>query len=368
VFSTAADKPTAAVLLSLAPGTRLGRDQVRSVTHLVAGSVPNLDPNDVTVSDSTGALLSTRGLGADSAAGAAGDADAQTALYEDRMTGKLQEMLDRVLGTGNAVVKVSAQLNFDTRNTTTENYLASPSVPPLSESTTTETYAPGAAGAGGVLGVPTPSAVAGGAKGGGYAKSEGTVNRALGKQVTNEEAAPGSVQRLSVAVVLDAATTKGADVKKVMALVGNAAGIDAKRGDTVQVDQLPFDTTTAANAAKEVAAAQKQAQLDQYVGLGEKAGAVLAAVVIGLLLLKRSKAGPTVEVTAGDLPMFTQSRVEAIGAARVLPAAEPKELTAEPADPLPLERERLRDEVSSMVDNQPDDIAQLVQGWLGQQG
>ena len=51
-------KPTASVLLALKPGVKLETNQVDSVTRLVAGSVENLDPAEVTVTDSTGRLLS----------------------------------------------------------------------------------------------------------------------------------------------------------------------------------------------------------------------------------------------------------------------------------------------------------------------
>ena len=60
VFTTTADVPTASVLLALQPGVTLTQGQVRSVMHMVAGSVPGLNPSDVTVTDAAGTLLSTR--------------------------------------------------------------------------------------------------------------------------------------------------------------------------------------------------------------------------------------------------------------------------------------------------------------------
>jgi flagellar M-ring protein FliF len=374
IFSTTTDRPTAAVLLSLTPGTTLSRTQVQSVTHMVGGSVPNLDPADVTVTDQKGTLLSSRNAGAAGAADRASEADNQTALFEDRQAGKLQAMLDQVLGAGHAVVKVTAQLSFDTKSTTSEHFVApSPSLPPLSQSTSVETYGAGAAGAGGVLGVPTPSAVAGANGSGGYGKSQSTVNNAIGKEVTNEQAAPGSIQRLNVSVVLDQTTTKSADVNKVLKLVTTAAGIDATRGDAIQVDQLPFDTTTSVAAAKDLASAQKDAQLAQYIDLGKKAGLVILAIVGLVIFLKRrpSDDEPNINVTASDLPgVLMPSRIEAIGAGRAtLPYEDqqsPRSITAqsEPA----IERERLRDEISGLVDSQPEEMAQLVQGWLGDRG
>src|SRR5437899_54073 len=59
VFATDTQKPTASVLVTTALGRTLTSDQVQSVVHLVAASVVGLDPNQVTVADSAGNVLST---------------------------------------------------------------------------------------------------------------------------------------------------------------------------------------------------------------------------------------------------------------------------------------------------------------------
>jgi len=246
VFASEQDKPTAAVLLALAPGTTLDKGQIRSVTHLVAGSVPGLDPSQVTVSDGNGAMLSTpeNGAGTGGAAGIANDADEQTAQYEDRLSHAVQQMLDRVVGQGNAVVRVNAQLNYDTRHSTSESYLPSPVIP-LSEQTSRETYGSSGNAAGGVLGVVTPSPIASPSGTGGYLKEAATRNNGVGKVITEEQAAPGGIERLTAAVILNADASGAADTAKIQALVSSALGVDSTRGDLVTVDTMPFDKTTA---------------------------------------------------------------------------------------------------------------------------
>ena len=69
VFATEEEKPTASVLVGLEQGTTLDNGQVQAVTRLVAGSVEGLDPKEVTVSDSTGKLL-TDSTGTGAGAGA----------------------------------------------------------------------------------------------------------------------------------------------------------------------------------------------------------------------------------------------------------------------------------------------------------
>lgn len=376
VFADEASAPTAAVLVQLVPGTALSKTQVRSITNLVAGSVPELSADKVTVSDGSGALLtSPDGApgGTGEAASVANDTDQQTALFEDRMSTNLQQMLDKVLGPGKAVVQVSADLDYDTRETTREVYLAAPTVTPLSEAISRELYGPGAAGAGGQLGVISPTLTPytpGQQRDGDYLKEERTVNNALGKELSTEKAAPGGTNRLSIAVVLDANTLGATDPTVVQQLVASAAGVDAARGDVVKVDKLPFDTAATEQAKKELEEAVAAERTAQYIEIGERAGLVLLAVVIGIvLMIRRRKAAKdaSVEASVSDLPdgVLMPARLEALAAERL------QALTAAPIEEddgsgRALGRDQLRNEVASYVDTQPEEIAQLVQGWLGQ--
>jgi flagellar M-ring protein FliF len=370
VFASEQDKPKAGVLLALAPGITLDKGQIRSVTHLVAGSVPGLDPSQVTVSDGNGAMLSTPENGAGAAI--ANDSDEQTAQYEDRLSRAVQQMLDRVVGPDNAVVRVNAQLNYDTRHSTSESYLPSPVIP-LSEQTSRETYGNNGNAAGGVLGVVTPSPVASPSGTGGYLKEAATRNNGVGKVITEEQAAPGGIQRLTAAVILNADAAGGADTAKVQALVSSALGVDSTRGDLVTVDTMPFDKTTAEATKKEIAAAASAAKTAGYIDLGKKSGLGLLVLIGAILVMMKSRGsgGASVDASASDLPdgMLMPSRMEAIGADRLRELGPGAGGTAMggmiDSNPV-LEREKLRGEVSSFVDSQPEEIAQLVQGWLSQ--
>lgn len=376
VFVTEKDKTTASVLLSLAPGTTLSKSQVRSVTNLVATSVPGLLTANVAVSDGNGTLLTAPNDGSSGAAAAnANDTDEQTAQFEDRVAAKTQQMLDQVLGAGSAVVRVSAALDFDAKHSTTESYLPSPALP-LSEQTSREAFNPGPGGVGGLLGVITPTPLSSAMGTGQYYKDSTTRNNGIGKSIVEAEAAPGAVKRLSVAVVLDSSAAEGVDPATVQALVASAVGIDSTRGDVVQVNAVPFNKAAAEKTAKELAKAEAEAKTAGYIDLGKKGGMglliVIAAVILMLKQRKGKAATPTVDATATDLPdgLLVPSRLEAIGADRMRelgagPAGEMGALEQEALSPI-IEREKLREEVASFVDSQPDDIAQLVQGWLEQ--
>src|SRR4051794_5678607 len=160
VFAEDSHKPTASVLVQNTPGKNMAPGQVQAVVHLVSSSVEGLSPNDVTVADSKGNVLSAPGD--DGMALAQGDARTQqTQAYQDTMSHSLQDMLATVIGPGHAVVKVTADLDYDQRSTTTEQFDNAKPAPPLTEQTSTETFT-GAGGPqpGGLLGT-APTTVPG---------------------------------------------------------------------------------------------------------------------------------------------------------------------------------------------------------------
>src|SRR3954451_613077 len=138
VFVTEQKKPTASVLLDLAPGTALAGEQIQAVTNLVSSSIQDMDPDQVTVTDSTGQVLSAAGSGVTAAAG---DARSQVEKdYETRPKDNPHAILDRVVGSGHAVVSVRADVDLDQRQSTSETYTYKNGTPPLSSSSTTEQY------------------------------------------------------------------------------------------------------------------------------------------------------------------------------------------------------------------------------------
>ena len=380
VFTSDAEHPTASVLLQLAPGTTLGRQQIRAVMRLVAGSVPGLKPSDVTVSDGNGNLLSVPEDGQAGAAGAASDADQQTQAFEDAKAVKAQKMLDDVLGPGKAVVRVNAELNYDSVDTLSETYVTQTGISPLVEATSSESYVMNNGGVGGALGQTYPSLTpgVGGGGNGTYVKIEATKNNSIGKVTSHTIGAPGSVKRLTVAVVVDSKAVTAAQIPQIQALVGNAVGVDqtTPRSDKVQVTSMAFDNAAAQAAAKELKDAQAAEKTAQYLDLGKKAGLGLLVVILAIVMLRRSRKNnppARIEAVASDLP----PGMGGPGGPALLPTSLEEQLAISAAghqvladkedilDPS-LERELLRDEVAKFVDQQPEEIAIIVQSWLGQ--
>ena len=374
LFTDDARKPSASVLLISRSGDRLTSGQVRAVVHLVASSVEGLSPDDVTVADSSGRVLSSAG---DSSIDS-GDARAdQTKAYEDSMSASLLDMVEQVTGVGHASVRVKADLNYDIRSVVTESFNDNNGKPvATTERLSSEAFTgPAAASqapsvAGGALSsvLATPTTVAGSTAtvaGNDYKKSDTQREYAVGKVTEKLENAPGSVQRLSIAVLVDQRLK--INPASLRSLVAAAAGLDTKRGDTLQLGTLPFDQSDAKVAAAELSRVETVAaktQMFQMIRGGALALLALVTVLIGYRGAKKS--------TTRRMPILIDG------------------MNGSGADPLALERRDAialeagaggslsgsgngglagsdpRDrELVSMLAGQPDDVAETLRDWLG---
>jgi flagellar M-ring protein FliF len=266
VFLRERTKPTASIMLKLAGGRSLSQGQVEAIVHLVASSVPDMAPEDVSVIDQNGRLLSQT-----SGAGAETDRQLQTqARIEERYRQAVVALLTPIVGAEKFSVEANAEINFAERQATRETF---PQDEARVRSETGSWNAdPNAAPAGGVPGgipgalqpnpPPTPTAPGAppppmdaaqagapqgpGAPGQPTVKTAETFNRdfALGREVSVTRDAVGTVRRLSIAVALD----DGADGKPrtpqeiaaLEALVKGAIGFDPNRGDVVALSSRKF--------------------------------------------------------------------------------------------------------------------------------
>jgi flagellar M-ring protein FliF len=247
--SEAEQKASAAVMVTTRSGALLTSAQVQSIIHLVASSVPGLTPNAVKVSDSTGRLLTRAGSTEDESFEAASDQLAIQEKLEQMLAKKAQEMLDIALGTGQSIVKVSAQLDFSKIDKRVENYdienrtVKSESI--QSESSSTPGGSPGGS-AGVVSQIPVGS------------PSAGTVEQSMAKSkkenVKTEYVIPSEVQQmtvrggriagLSISVCL-AKSEKQRNIAEVENMVKNAVGFieNETRKDTIKVVEMEFPAT-----------------------------------------------------------------------------------------------------------------------------
>jgi flagellar M-ring protein FliF len=364
------EKPTtASVLVETRPGSDLAPEQVQAVVHLVASSVEGLDPKQVTVADSTGRVLSTSGDGFDTVADTRSQ---QVKAFEEKMTGSAQAMLDKVLGAGNTAVQVTADLNFDKTVTNTKRYFTDPDAVPLSDTTLTETYtAPGTPGVGGVVGPDgqlDPNA--GNNRPGNatnYRKEQRTADNAVGETVEQREAAPGTVDSLHVGIVVDETAAGAVTPAEIESLVSSAMGIDTERGDTVVVSSMPFDRTAEEAAAKALDAAKAADDRAALMDLLKTAALILVIALLFLAAWLRSRKRAKLRDEATSYVVEQIRRRDAIDQTQVVPITTAPGPVLE-LDPAVIDQANLRaaarDEIAAMVERQPEEVAQLLRGWL----
>jgi flagellar M-ring protein FliF len=365
VFVTDKAEPTASVLLDLTPGTALSGEQIMAVTNLVSSSIQGMEPDQVTVANSSGQVLAAAGEGMTAAAG---DARSQVETeQETRLAAKAQAMLDRVLGPGRSVVSVRAEVDLAERQTTSETYTYEPGTPPISERTDTENYTGDGVPVGGVLGpenMPDAGANAGGDST--YEKESTTSNNAVGKTIEVEKSAPGDIKRMTVSVVMDEAVAANLNQQQMRDLMITGVGLDEARGDDITVATLPFDTSAADNAAADMEAA-REAEASEAMWSMIRSGSIAAGIALVVLLVwLRSRRAREDEddyepLELSDDMLLELDRLRIQSTREAAPSLDTRQMELEAA-----ERQKVRGDISTMVSEKPDEVAAMLRGWLSE--
>jgi flagellar M-ring protein FliF len=366
-FTSQQDPTTASVLVETANGVTLNASQVRAIVNLVASSIDGLSPENVTVADSKGNVLSSPG---NSPGAAAATQDQQVTSFEDNMSSDIQRMLDRVVGPGNSAVQVTADLSFDQTKTETTRYFDNPSVAPLSSSTQSETYK-GPASSSAIGGVVGPSGQMGSTTTTSngkvdYQKSSTVVDNAVTKEIETKVAAPGAVNSVHIGIVLDSASLNGIDPASVQALVTSAVGVSADRGDTVEVTAMPFNRTTEQATTAELNAAHSAQQQAQWFSYAKQGGLILLVVMMLLLAWLQARRGnkKREQATSYMVDQLRQEAAERAAAHQAMEAHHAAMAAIEAQAPDHNATKEMRDEIASLIDRQPEDVASLLRGWL----
>ncbi|MDT0275644.1 flagellar basal-body MS-ring/collar protein FliF [Blastococcus goldschmidtiae] len=362
VFVSERAEPTASVLLDLAAGTQLSGQQIQAVTNLVSSSVVNLSPEQVTVTNTAGQVLSSPGSGITAAAG---DARSQVEMeYQNRLAANAQQILDRVLGPNRAVVSVRADVDLDQRDTTSKTYTYEEGIPPISEKRDVEEYeGGGGAIVGGVLGpenMPDAGANGGDAN---YTKESTTANNAVGETTEVVQAAPGGLNRLTVSVVMDAEVAGNLPQAQIQALVGNAVGLDQARGDAITVAAMPFDNAAADAAAADMEAAREAEAAEQMWSMIRTGGIAAGIALVVLIVWLRSRKRGDVQEDYEPLEL-TDDMLAELDRIRIASTREEPTIDNRAAELEAAERMKVRTDISTMISERPDEVAAMLRGWL----
>lgn len=251
------NKRAASVILRLTPGRVLGAEQVQAIVHLVASSVPALAPEDVSVVDQTGKLLSSGG--GDSIAAASERHVAVQSKIENRYRETLTALLTPIVGADNFTAEVHADIDFSEVQATRETFPKDSSALRTEEGSWTSmpgddaaagipgTLANRAPAASEVLAAPDgalgPEGAAAAAAAAAKTSENFTRSFATGREVSVSRQAPGQVRRLTVAVALrkvDGKLRSAQELAELDALVKGAIGFNEARGDMVALNVRTF--------------------------------------------------------------------------------------------------------------------------------
>ena len=383
VFVDEPATPTASVLVAGNAIGGISAGEVEAIVHLVASSVKDMKPEGVTVIDANGTVLSAGGgaAGGGISAGGTSERAKATAEYEARLNASIMALLSRFAGPNKVAVTVTAQLDLDETQTTSENYGPIGEEPEepyvLVERVSREEYGNAADAAGGDTGVLGPDGAvieeditADGAAGEAtdYLKEDADTQYAIDRIVEQTTEVPGEVTRLNVAVVLDEATITEEQRVQIEEMVRAAAGINEEvRGDSIVVSRMPFDTTTTAQAEEMALAEAAAAARSQTMGM-VRTIAILLVILIALFLGYRSaKNARKVTVTPINIGEITTGPRPSLGPGSAESPNGPETEVVPIAINSPVDRDAIvMNELTQMADRRPQEVANVLRAWLAE--
>ncbi|WP_339113511.1 flagellar basal-body MS-ring/collar protein FliF [Thioclava sp. GXIMD2076] len=310
-------EPTASVFITAVSGS-ISQQQARALKHLVASAVTGMKPEDVSVIDANGGLIST------------GDDDNILQNGEDRaaeLKKNVERLLEARVGRGNAVVEISLRTALESESIT-ERVIDPASRIAISTDAQEQSDSSQSTDPANVTvasNLPTGNANAGGQSQSNSSQTRERTNFDVSETRREVLRKPGSVTRLTVAVLVNGLPTTGADgtvtwaprpqaeLDQLQALVSSAVGFDEARGDVITLQSMQFEPTLIEGIEAMSGGFMGGQNLDvmQLIQLGVLA---VVALILGLFVMK---------------PILTQRQQ----VAQLPPAAgDPNALTGEIAD------------------------------------
>ena len=393
LFEENAEQPSASVSIGVG-GRQPGADNVRAIQNLVAGAVPGLKPDRVTVIDQHAKTLS----GGDT--GLAAEADGRKGEVEQRIAKQVKSLVEGIVGAGKARVNVTADVDLAQVTTHKEAFDPDGQVT-RSESTTDEKSQEGSSGGAtqtsAAAKVPGGSPVdQGGDASNNSGKQESTTNYEITKTTTTEVREPGAVKKIAVAVAVDGSTgpadKKGkpgaytarsaAEMANIERLVQTAVGYDQARGDQVTVINVKFPTP---DDSEGVTAASPLMGFDKNdIMRGAELGIMAIVAILMMLFIVR----PLLKGAVGGGGGRPMAMVAGPGGTQIAmsPDGQPMQITVDPvtgqqmALPPPgneaLEQKidiaRIEGQVKAssvkrvaeFVDKHPEESVSIIRSWL----
>lgn len=344
------DTAKASVFLQLSPGVQLTPTQVAGIQQLVAHSVKGLTADNVTVVDQRGVTLSST----NDQTGGAVSGTSEIAIrqqLEQELYNELTAGLNQIVGPGNAVVVVRADVTFDqvqTKSHTVQPAAGQKTGLPVTSQETRKQSNSTTTGAGGVAGqsatnpnLPTYGGTSGG--GGNSSSSEIDTNVTYDNSYVDSTSVqdPIQIQGYNVGVLLNAndpAITPTV-VNQVRTFVQSAVGARSSGTSSISVSAVPFQSQGASSPVS---------GLPRWWWMAAAGGGLVLVVLVAMILLwlRRRRRESEDEL-----------------AAALAPAGQPETVVRVSAESAP-RTSRTEEELAELAKKNPDEFAHLLRVWL----
>ena len=374
IFREEEKQPTASVVIKLKNNSTPSKENIQAIVNLMCGSVEGLQPAKVSVIDTKGRILSNDAEEGPMAFASAKQYEIKKSV-ENHLVQKAQAILDNVLGFGNAMVQVNADINFDQVEKTMTQF------DPESQVVVSEGIAKTASN--GRQQSDTTSA----------ANENAVTNYEISKTVQNVVEGTGNIKRLSVATVINdiprevkegnktkiVFDPRPADqIKKLEDLVKNAVGIDPTRNDQFTIVNIPFETKVEETTTEAGMSALPDA--NEYINLVFILVAIVSSLFVLKSLMKRLKNEKIVigtvssgnytyasEPSSGSLPAHGESKSngtqQLLGQKKkkmLLPMGDIEDEISDDA----LAKKNQQERIVNYVTKNPMDAAKLINAWM----
>ncbi len=337
IFLDSKNDAKASIVIRNSHGRTLSREQIRGITHLVSSSVDGLTPQNISLVDFQGKLLSNPFAHDDVALASSTNMELQQTV-ERYLESKSNQMLTAILGPSKAYVKVAADLDFDRVERSIESFDPESRVIRSEERVEENTK---------------------NAPDGDHNRERSLTNYEINRTLESVVQEVGNVRRLSISVAVDGRYQTGQEgemlyversveeLQNIEDIVKNAVGYDLARGDQIAVSGLQFDNELLRTQRQDMRTREEwefRITIAKYV-----LGFIIALL---LILFLRYLANTLAEAMNPPVPAFERFGLQ-------------DEVVPEVAEDVK-SRTELLERVEIMTREEPVNISAIIKDWLSE--
>lgn len=365
LFTETEKKPSASVAITLKDDEELTKKETRGIVNLVANSVENLAPEDVVIVDQDGVMISEGILDENNDAGSVEQQAILKRNFEKQKQDAIQSMLDQALGAGNAVVRVSAELNFDAKHEESDIYSHDPGGPfvrseQVIKESGTDVNKTTAATPGTDTNITTYTQAQEGSTTSTYEKSDKTTNYEINNIKTQTDYAPGATEYdyLTVSVLVNNKVSQnlGANdeerTQKIRDIVARSVGLreegpdeSVALNDNVSVAFIDFYTEPEPEPVS-------SSQGLPWMYLAAIAAVAFIALFIIIMLISRSRKAAEEEALERGFEEVIEDEIRI------------EDLIDRTLTPEEREAQKIREEIDKLIAESPESAVQVIRTWL----